>query len=109
MPPLMPVAEARERILEGFTLGPVENVPLARGLGRSLARPVSAKRSQPPADVSAMDGYAVRSADLGVLPKALRVIDEIAAGQSASIVLGQYEAVRIFTGALMPAGADMVA
>jgi len=102
---LLPVAEAQARVL---ALGrPVESmeVPLDQALGRWATAPVIARRTQPSADLSAMDGYALRFADL---PGPLRVIGESAAGAPSSSMVGAGEAVRIFTGAAMPAGADTV-
>ncbi|MSU89917.1 molybdopterin molybdenumtransferase MoeA [Rhodobacteraceae bacterium 2CG4] len=104
---MIPVAEARARILAPLSPLPTETVPLARALGRVLAEPVAARRTQPPFDASAMDGYAVRRAEAG--PGAvLRVIGESAAGARFDGVLGAGQAVRIFTGAPLPAGADDV-
>ncbi len=103
------VAEATARILADLpTVPPVEMIPLAKALGRTLARDVAAKRTQPPAAVSAMDGYAVRAADLASLPARLRQIGESAAGHGFSGVLGAGETVRIFTGAPVPHGADAI-
>ncbi len=82
-----------------------ETVPLAAASGRVLAEPVVALRNQPPFAASAMDGYAVRSADLAA---PLTVIGEAAAGGRFARPLGEGEAVRIFTGAPVPDGADAV-
>ena len=87
---------------------PAEDVPLARARGRTLARDLSARRSQPPVAVSAMDGYAVRAADLAALPVALRVIGMSSAGHALEASIGPGEAARIFTGAVVPPGADTV-
>jgi molybdopterin molybdotransferase len=76
--------------------------------GRVLTSDIVALRSQPPADVSAMDGYAVRAADVAAAPARLKVIGEVAAGHPFARTVGPGEAVRIFTGALLPAGADTV-
>ncbi len=103
------VAEALARILAHVPSDrPVETVPLARALGRTLARDLVAKRTQPPVAVSAMDGYAVRAADLVRLPMRLRQIGESAAGHGFSGSLGPGETVRIFTGAPTPEGADAI-
>jgi molybdopterin molybdotransferase len=102
---LMPVEEARARILSNVKPLPPENVPLARALGRVLAKPLSAKRDQPPFNASAMDGYAVRSEDSA---KELTVIGTSAAGHAFRGKLKPGEAIRIFTGAPMPASADAV-
>jgi molybdopterin molybdotransferase len=97
--------EAVRRVTEvARPLGP-ESVPLARAVGRVLAAPVAARIDSPPADSSAMDGYAVRDADL---PGPLRVIGESFAGRGFEGVLEPSTCVRIFTGAAVPAGADRV-
>ena len=83
-----------------------EQVALPKALGRVTAQPIVSRRTQPPLAVSAMDGYAVRAADL---PGALKVTREIAAGQFDEREIEQGEAVRIFTGAPLPPGADAIA
>lgn len=85
----------------------LEAVPLAAALGRRLAEPVQARVSQPPAAVSAMDGYAVRHADMK-MGAALRVTGESRAGVPFAGSIGPGEAVRIFTGAHVPPGADHI-
>jgi molybdopterin molybdotransferase len=107
---LLPVEEALARILAGVA-GPVgaEAVPLAACAGRTLAAPVVSLRSQPPFAASAMDGYAVRTADLAALPARLKVAGRSVAGLGFTGALGPMEAVRIFTGAPVPADADAVA
>lgn len=85
----------------------LETVALAAAEGRRLAEPVVAQVSQPPADVSAMDGYAVRFADMAMNAE-LHVIGESRAGAPWSGKVGARQAVRIFTGAIMPQGADHV-
>ncbi len=102
---LLPVEEARSRILSNVKPLPPENIQLAQALGRVLAKPLSAKRDQPPFDASAMDGYAVRSED--VAPER-RIIGISAAGHAFKGKLKPGEAVRIFTGAPVPAVADAV-
>lgn len=103
------VAEARARILaDAPTDRPVEMIPLAKTLGRTLARDLRSKRTQPPYPVSAMDGYAVRAADLARLPVRLTQIGVSAAGHGFSGRLGPLETVRIFTGAPVPDGADAI-
>ena len=104
---MISVAEAQARILEGLTPTPPETVPLAEALGRVTAEPVVARLTQPPADVSAMDGYALRSAD-GPARAVLRVIGSAPAGHPFPAPLGRGEAVRIFTGSVVPEGADGV-
>lgn len=105
---MLSVVEARSRILRAFAPLPAETLPVAQGLGRVLARPLSARTTQPPAAVSAMDGYAVRGADVAGLPAALTVVGEVAAGSSLEREIGPGEAARIFTGAPLPAGSDTI-
>jgi molybdopterin molybdotransferase len=105
---LMPVAEALRRILASAAPLPVENVPLDDALGLVLAEDLVARRTQPPAAVSAMDGYAVRAADVGNPPVTLTLIGEVAAGHPFDGEVRQGEAARIFTGGVMPRGADSV-
>lgn len=77
---LLPVEDARRRILAGVKPLPAEAIALDKACGRVLARPVLARRDQPPFAASAMDGYAVRFADLSTLPATLRVVGTSAAG-----------------------------
>ncbi|MBB3692752.1 molybdopterin molybdotransferase MoeA [Sphingomonas sp. BK580] len=102
---LLAVAEAQARVLALGTPVEAVEVPLADALGRWAAAPVVARRTQPARDVSAMDGYALRYADL---PGPLRVVGESAAGAPFVGELAPREAARIFTGAVMPAGSDTV-
>ena len=88
---------------------PTEPVALDEGLGRTLAGNVAALRTQPPFDASAMDGYAVRAADIAAPGAALRVTGTSAAGHRFEGAVGPGEAVRIFTGAPIPDGADAIA
>ncbi|WP_404933094.1 gephyrin-like molybdotransferase Glp [Nitratireductor sp. L15S-10] len=106
---LLPVDEALERILDGVKALPGERVPIEEADGRVLATPLSAMRTQPPFHASAMDGYAVRAKDVQT-PRAvrLRVVGESAAGNRFPGVVGACEAVRIFTGAPVPEGADTI-
>jgi molybdopterin molybdotransferase len=83
-------------------------VALSKALGRVLAEDVISQRMQPPADLSAMDGYAVRAADVASVPARLRVVGEAAAGSAYALALNEGEAVRIFTGAPLPQGADTI-
>lgn len=106
--PLIPVAEALERLLAGVEPLPGESVPLAEAMDRVLAEPVAAFRTQPPFDASAMDGYAVRAADIATVPAHLAVIGTAPAGRGFAGRVERGEAVRIFTGAPVPAGADTV-
>jgi molybdopterin molybdotransferase len=105
---LVPIAEALERLLDGVTGLPGERVPLAQAAGRVLAEPVVALRTQPPFDASAMDGYAARSADVASVPARLSVIGVAPAGRGFGGSVGKGEAVRIFTGAPLPEGADTI-
>lgn len=105
---MIPVAEALSRILAGFEPLSAETVDLPASLGRVLAEDVTARRTQPPVAMSAMDGYAVRAADLGEPPVTLTVVGEAPAGGAYDGVLGAGETVRIFTGGPVPSGADAV-
>ncbi|MEX0840995.1 MAG: gephyrin-like molybdotransferase Glp, partial [Xanthobacteraceae bacterium] len=82
--------------------------PLAEAAGRVLAEDIAARTTQPPADISAMDGYAVRAADVAAVPVTLKIVAEIAAGHPLTREVKPGEAARIFTGGVMPAGADTV-
>ena len=105
---LISVAEALDHVLAHAAPLPPEQVPLDDALGRVLAADLKALRTQPPADVSAMDGYAARASDVANIPVQLRVIGEVAAGRPFTATVGAGEAARIFTGGVMPAGADTV-
>jgi molybdopterin molybdotransferase len=106
---LLNVDEALARILaSGSAPLERENLPLAEALGRTLAADVVAKRTQPPVDVSAMDGYAVRLADLATSGARLKLVGESAAGRGYEAPLARVECVRIFTGAPVPQGADAI-
>jgi molybdopterin molybdotransferase len=107
---LLPVDEALARVLASIER-PVESerVAIAAAAGRTLAEDLSATRDQPPFAASAMDGYAVRSEDVATVPSRLQVVGASVAGRRFSGTLAPGEAVRIFTGAPMPAGADAVA
>ncbi len=105
---LMPVAHALAAILDGAAALPEETVALDEAFHRTLARDIAAKRTQPPEAMSAMDGYAVRAADAATVGARLKVIGEVAAGRPFDRALGAGEAARIFTGGVVPAGADAV-
>lgn len=105
---LMPVEEALARLLASAAPLPNERVPLMDAAGRVLAEPLIAHRITPGADVSAMDGYAVRAQDAAELPATLTLIGESAAGRPFPDEVLPGTTVRIFTGAVMPAGADAV-
>ncbi|MCQ4161920.1 molybdopterin molybdotransferase MoeA [Roseomonas sp. GC11] len=104
---MLPVAEARARILAALQPTGGETVALPEAWNRVLAAPVVARLTQPPAAVSAMDGYALRAAD-GAEGAVLRVIGAAPAGHPFAGTLGAGEAVRIFTGGVVPAGADAI-
>ena len=104
---LLPVEEARARILASLSPTAAETLALPEAAGRVLARPVLARLTQPPAAVSAMDGYALRAAD-GVLGARLAVIGAAPAGHPFVGSVGPGQAVRIFTGGFVPEGADSI-
>lgn len=105
---MLSVEEALARITAAFQPLPAETVGLTEALGRVLAEDVTARVTQPPEDVSAMDGYAVRAADVAQVPARLAVVGRVPAGGAFDGTLGPGEAVRIFTGAPLPAGADAI-
>src|ERR1700748_2464951 len=104
----MPVADALAAILEGSQPMPEEMVALEAAHHRVLARNVAARRTQPPQAMSAMDGYAVRASDAAQVNARLKVIGEVAAGRPFDRAIGPGEAARIFTGGVLPDGADAV-
>jgi molybdopterin molybdotransferase len=104
----MPVADALAAVLAGAEPLGEEMVALDAAHRRVLARDLAALRTQPPAAMSAMDGYAVRAADAPQIGARLKVIGEVAAGRPFQTMLGAGEAVRIFTGGVIPEGADAV-
>jgi molybdopterin molybdotransferase len=108
MASLLLVADALARVLDGVEPLPRENAALIEAEGRVLATDVAALRTQPPADMSAMDGYAVRAADVAQVPAALKLIGEVAAGRPFSGEVRAGEAARIFTGGVVPPGADTI-
>jgi len=105
---LLTVSEALERVLQAATPLPPEEVPFREAAGRALSADVVAPFDMPPFDRSAMDGYAVRSADAGTAGVTLEVIGEIPAGHPGDIPVGPGQAARIMTGAPIPPGADAV-
>jgi len=105
---LIPVREAQDRLIQALTALGSERVALANAAGRILAEDLSARRTQPPFDASAMDGFAVRFADVGALPVTLKIVEEIPAGKMPAREVGQGEAARLYTGSPMPPGADTV-
>ena len=105
---MLSVAEARARIVAAFHPLGSEQVGLLSALGRVLASDVAARVTQPPAAVSAMDGYAVRADDVVKVPTRLRVVGQAPAGGSYEGQVRAGEAVRIFTGGPLPAGTDAI-
>ena len=105
---LISVAEALEQVLAHASPLPPDEVPLSEADGAVLAFDLKALRTQPPADVSAMDGYAVRAADVANAPVRLKVIGEVAAGRPFAAAVEPGQAARIFTGGFVPDGADTV-
>src|SRR3954469_23748354 len=105
---MISVEEALARLLAPLEPVPVEQVSVSEAVGRVLAEDLAARRTQPPFAVSAMDGYAVRAADVARVPATLRIIAEIPAGAGFGGRLGPGEAARIFTGAPLPDGADAI-
>ena len=106
--PLMPVAEALARVLDGAARLQPEQVPLLQAAARTLAHDLAAALTHPPFDASSMDGYAVRAGDIAHIPCDLKLSGESAAGWPYAGSLKRGEAVRIFTGAPVPDGADSV-
>jgi molybdopterin molybdotransferase len=105
---MISVEEATARIVAAFSPLPVETVSIAAALGRVLAEDVVARITQPPADVSAMDGYAVRAADVTRVPATLRLVGTAPAGGAHGGTVEPGQCVRIFTGGPVPRGADTV-
>ncbi|MEN3950619.1 gephyrin-like molybdotransferase Glp [Iodidimonas sp. SYSU 1G8] len=105
---MISVEEALSRITDQCRLLPAESVGLGEAAGRVLALDAAARRTQPPFDVSAMDGYAVRAADTASIPASLTVVGHAPAGGSFDGVIGPGQAARIFTGGPVPKGADAV-
>lgn len=110
--PVLSVEEALEHILAPLQPVSTESVPLLGALGRVLAEEIIAESDVPPRDNSAMDGYAVRSCDVAAAsaaqPVLLRVVADLPAGRVSAMTVGPGEAIRIMTGAPLPAGADAV-
>lgn len=105
---LMPVAEALARVLGDARPLASKTVALDDALGRVLTQDLTALRTQPPDAVSAMDGYAVRAADVAQAPVKLKLIGEVAAGHPFDGDVKAGQAARIFTGGVMPADTDTV-
>jgi len=105
---MLSVAEALGRILAGLRPLGSEQVAVSDALGRVLAEDVTARVTQPPTAVSAMDGYAVRAADVAAVPARLTMIGQVPAGSRFDGRVGPGETVRIFTGAPLPDGTDTI-
>jgi molybdopterin molybdotransferase len=105
---VLTVEEALEQILSRVNPLPTERVPLLSALGRALAEPVVSGREIPPWPNSSMDGYAVRAADTRAASARLAIVGTVAAGSMPSRAVGAGEAMRIFTGAPLPTGADAI-
>jgi molybdopterin molybdotransferase len=106
--PLIPVAEALARVLAGADPLGIETIKLADAHGRVLAEDLAALRTQPPDAMSAMDGYAVRASDVASAPVTLSLVGEVAAGHPFQGEVKAGQAARIFTGGVLPPGADTV-
>lgn len=105
---MLPVQEARARIVAGMRPTQGEIVALPDAWGRVTSSAVLARLTQPPSDVSAMDGYALRAAD-GVAGAVLQVVGRAPAGHAYGGIVGAGQSVRLYTGSAVPAGADTVA
>ncbi len=105
---LLSVEEALSRVTADIEALPAEEVPLREAGQRVLAEDLAARITQPPFHASAMDGYAARTEDIKTLPSTLNIIGEAAAGHGFSGSIGSEQAVRIFTGAPVPEGADTI-
>src|SRR5665213_1911557 len=106
--PALRTPRASARIVSAFKPVECENVPIAQAVNRVLAQEAIAKIDQPPAPVSSMDGYAVRAADVANVPATLRIIGSSPAGHPFAGRANAGEAVRIFTGGVVPDGADAI-
>ncbi|MCG8491360.1 MAG: hypothetical protein MI743_07070, partial [Sneathiellales bacterium] len=105
---MISVEEARQNILSSLEPVSTETVSLNAASGRILAEDIRARRTQPPADMSAMDGYAVKAEDVKTVPVSLKVVGEAPAGGSYDKLVQSGEAVRIFTGGPLPEGTDAI-
>ena len=105
---LLSVRDAHARVIAAFERLPAEMVSVADAAGRVLAGPATARLTQPPADLSAMDGYAVRAEDVPAAPSTLTLVGQAPAGGSYDHALMPGQAVRIFTGGPLPMGADSI-
>ncbi|WP_319568588.1 molybdopterin molybdotransferase MoeA [Cohaesibacter marisflavi] len=105
---LLNVDDALEQLLSDISVSEVENISLHNATARVLAADLVANRDQPPFRASAMDGYAIRADNVKELPTKLQIIGEVPAGYHFPDAVHNWEAVRIFTGAPVPEGADTV-
>lgn len=105
---MLSVDQALARIIDALKPLPAEQIAVTDALGRVLAEDIASRRTQPPAAVSAMDGYAVRAADVTTVPAVLKVIGQAPAGEAFAGSVRAGQAVRIFTGGPVPAGADTI-
>ncbi|MFO1080727.1 MAG: gephyrin-like molybdotransferase Glp [Reyranellaceae bacterium] len=105
---MLSVREAHARIVAAFSPLPAETIPVAQAAGRVLAVAPVARLTQPPSDLSAMDGYAVRAEDVPAAPATLTLVGQAPAGGSYDRALKPGETVRIFTGGPLPMGADSI-
>jgi len=105
---MLTVRDAHARVIAAFSALPAETVSVAEAAGRVLATAPQARLTQPPSALSAMDGYAVRRADVPSAPATLRLVGKVPAGGSYDRPLNAGETVRIFTGAPLPEGADAI-
>lgn len=101
-------SEAQRVIFESVTTLGVESVRIEQSVGRVLAEDIRANRDLPPYNISAMDGFAVRAADIGSAPTTLQIIEDINAGDLPKRVVEAGQCARIMTGSPMPRGADTV-
>jgi len=106
--PLLPLADAQAHVLASCAPLHPSAIPLVDALGLVASVPVTAESAVPPFDNSAMDGYAVRAADTASAPCELADLGTLAAGASSDVTVGPGQALRIMTGAPMPAGADAI-
>src|SRR5258706_11708858 len=105
---MMSVSDALARVLKGAVPLPPESAALNDAHGRVLAADVVSLRTQPPEDLSAMDGYAVRAADVASVPVTLEIVGEVAAGHPFAGSVNKGQAARIFTGGVVPPGTDTI-
>jgi molybdopterin molybdotransferase len=105
---MISVEQARDHVRDGMSLISSETISIADGLGRVLGEDVASRVTQPPKDVSSMDGYAVRAADVVTVPTTLTRIGESQAGKGFEGTMGAGQTVRTFTGAPIPDGADAI-